>query len=64
MSTQTTGKKQRIPRGFDSILSGAKSLPLKERVDLANALTVSINEEVKALKEAANVAELLVTNGK
>ena len=53
-------KKVRTPRNFDSILNGAKSLPLNERVKLLKALNNNINEEVAALQAAANEATKLV----
>jgi exoribonuclease R len=60
MTEVKTEKKPRVPRNFDTILAGAKSLTLKERVDLRNALTVTIDEEVKALRGAADEAAKLV----
>ncbi len=55
-----TDKKPRTPRNFDSILNGAKSLPLKERVDLVNALTAQNKLEVETLVESAKEASKLV----
>ena len=53
-------KKVRTPRNFDSILNGAKSLPLKERVDLVNALQAQNKAEAAALQAAAQEATKLV----
>ena len=55
-----TDKKVRTPRNFDSILNGAKSLPLKERVDLVNALQEQNKAEVEKLQADAQEATKLV----
>jgi len=55
-----TDKKVRTPRNFDSILNGAKSLPLKERVDLVNALQAQNKSEAATLQAAAQEATKLV----
>ncbi len=55
-----TDKKVRTPRNFDSILNGAKSLPLKERVDLVNALQAQNKAEAATLQAAAQEATKLV----
>ena len=58
--TMTDKKKTRTPRNFDSILNGAKSLPLKERVDLVNALQAQNKSEAATLQAAAQEATKLV----
>lgn len=55
-----TDKKVRTPRNFDSILNGAKSLPLKERVDLVNSLQAQNKAEVEKLQADAQEATKLV----
>lgn len=56
-------KKDRIPRQYESIEKGALSLELKERVDLRNKLTESIDLELKSMKEKLQEVESIV-NGK
>lgn len=58
--TDTTEKKTRTPRSYDSIKAGALSLTLQERVDLKAALTTSITDEVQALKTQAELAAKIV----
>lgn len=60
MNTETNPAKTRVPRNFDSILKGALSLSLKERVDLVNAVTSANQEEVKVLKQQADEATKLL----
>jgi hypothetical protein len=55
MTTET--KKTRTPKNADSITKGALALPLQERVDLVEALRISIDLEVEGLKAAADQAE-------
>lgn len=45
---------KRTPRSYDSILSGALSLPLIERAQLRDALVESVQKEKEALREAAD----------
>lgn len=56
-------KQSRVPRNGEAIEKGALALDLKERVDLRNKLTVSIDDELKAMKEKLKEAEGIV-NGK
>jgi hypothetical protein len=60
MNTEQTEKKTRTPRNFDSILSGAQKLTLKERVDLVSALTAQNKAEAAAKLAEAQEAEKLV----
>lgn len=53
-------KQQRTPRNYESIEKGALALELKERVELRNKLTVSIDQEVKEMEEKLNTAKGLV----
>lgn len=53
-------KKTRTPRNYDSILAGAKSLTLKERADLVNALVVVNKAEAEKKKADADEAMKLV----
>lgn len=53
----TETKKTRTPRNYDSILSGALSLTLAERVSLKKAITESITKEVADLDAAAEEAK-------
>ena len=59
----TTVKQPRTPRQPEAIHKAALLLPLADRVKLRNELTLSIDQEVKALEEAA-VAAKAVANGK
>lgn len=63
LQTETIEKKQRTPRNYESIKKGALSLGLKERVELRNRLTLSIDSEIKEMQERLNMATELV-NGK
>lgn len=56
-------KQSRVPRNSESIEKGALALDLKERVDLRNKLTVSIDNELKEMKLKVAEAEEIV-NGK
>lgn len=56
-------KNSRTPRNYESIEKGALSLDLKERVELRNRLTLSIDSEIKEMQERLNMATELV-NGK
>lgn len=53
-------KATRTPRNYDSILKGAQSLTLKERVDLVNAITAQNKQEAAKLAEAAKDAASMV----
>ena len=53
-------KKTRTPRNYDSILAGAKSLTLKERADLVNALVAVNKAEAEKKKADADEAMKLV----
>ena len=55
-------KKTRTPRTSDSITKGALSLPLKDKVALVKELQSSIDDEVKAAKEAAALAEQIANS--
>lgn len=59
----TTVKQPRTPRQPEAIHKAALLLPLADRVKLRNALSASIDNEVKALKQAAEEAAS-VANGK
>ena len=50
-------KHTKTPRQYDSILKGALSLDLSERVALKKAIHTSIEEEVKQAKVRAEEAE-------
>ena len=54
MSEDQKERKTRTPRNYDSILKGAMSLKLNEKVALVKALKESINAEVD---NAAKIAE-------
>lgn len=56
-------KQPRIPRNYESIEKGALELELKDRVALRNNLTLSIDAELKEMKEKLQQAESIV-NGK
>lgn len=58
--TDTTQKKKRTPRGYDTILAGAKSLPLKERIELAKELTRINTDEVQGKQREAEEAAALL----
>ncbi len=61
MTTETTKEKQtRTPRDYQSIEKGALALDLKERVELRDRLTNSINGEIKELEEKLKAAQGLV----
>lgn len=47
---EKTEKTTRTPRNYESIEKGALSLELKERVNLKNALTCSIDNELADLE--------------
>lgn len=60
MTDTKTPRATRTPRTFDSVLQGALARPLKERVELRDALIKSIITEVELkaaeAKEAASLA--------
>lgn len=56
-------KQSRTPRNYDSIEKGALALELKERVELRNKLTKSIDDELAEMKDKLKEAESIV-NGK
>jgi len=56
-------KQPRTPRNYESIQKGALELDLKERVALREALTKSINDEIKQREDDFLAAKELV-NGK
>ena len=60
MSTEVKTKSTRTPRNYDSILAGAKSLTLKERADLVNALVAVNKAEAEKKKADADEAMKLV----
>jgi len=57
MTDAKTVKKVRTPRTAESIMAGALSLPLADRVKLAKELQGSIAAEVSDLKAKAQEAE-------
>lgn len=56
----TTEKKTRTPRNVDSILTRALALPLSDRVKLRNALSSSIEAELKSKEEELRAAKEIV----
>lgn len=58
----TDTKKTRTPRNYDTILKGALSLTLPERVALVKELKESIKTEVDTLKAASNQAQEAAAN--
>lgn len=57
---KTLEKQPRVPRNYESIEKGALALELKERVDLRNRLTISINVEVKEMEDKLTAAKEIV----
>lgn len=53
-------KKVRTPRNCETIMAGALSLPLQERVDIVKALKDSISKEVADKEQGAKLAKELV----
>lgn len=60
ITTETKEKAARTPRNYESIEKGALSLELKERVELRNRLTLSIDGEIKEMQEKLTLATQLV----
>lgn len=52
----TTPKKTRTPRNFESILSGAIKLTIKEMADLKTAIETEIKARVAKLEQDAKAA--------
>lgn len=62
--TNLNGKKTRkspVPKSGDRIFEGALLQPLPERVALRNALTESIDAELKKMETDFNEAKKLIT---
>jgi len=57
-------RKSPVPQNFDRITQGALKLPLKERVDLKNALSASIEKELADLEEILKVSRNLANGMK
>lgn len=58
----TTEKKTRLPRNADSIAAGLFKLSLEEKVSILKQLNENINQQVKAMQDAANAAQSLLTS--
>lgn len=63
MTIETKEKATRTPRDYSSIEKGALALELKDRVELRKNLEISIDAELRKLKETLAQAEQIV-NGK
>lgn len=50
-SEEKRTRKSPVPANYDRIMEGALRLPLKERVDIKNALAASIEKELVDLEE-------------
>lgn len=53
-------RKSPVPANYDRIIAGALNLPLKERVDIKNALAASIDRELKEMEEKLTIAKELI----
>lgn len=65
--TSLNGKKVRkspVPANFDRIMQGALNLPLKERVDIKNALSSSIDKELEQLENTLKESRNIVNGAK
>lgn len=51
----------RSPKDYSAIEKGALALELEERVNLRNAMTISIDAELKQMEDRFNRAKQLVT---
>lgn len=58
MTTET--KKTRTPRSVESITAGLFKLPLEEKVKVFKQLNENINQQVKAMQDAADAANQLL----
>lgn len=56
-------RKSPVPQGWERISQGALKLQLKERVDLRNALSSSIEKELAEMEQSLTDAKALL-NGK
>lgn len=55
-------RKSPIPQDAGRILAGALKLELKDRVDIRNELTSSIDEELKDMEAKLNEARKMITS--
>lgn len=55
-----TDKKTRLPRSADAITAGLFKLPLEQKVQVLKQLNEHINQQVKAMQDAADAASQLL----